>query len=297
MRLSHHLQTLGLSSADAKKAMSAGKVFLSGIPTADGGRDIDPSQVELRPTAPKLVPGRDLAILHRDKDLIVVWKPAGLLSVPARKEGGHRNVVGLVRKLTGSGLAVHRLDEPTSGLMMVAANRDAQEAIKAQLEAHTVKRQYLAIAAGRAKRAKWTEDNFLVRNRGDGRRGGVQEEPPEDARRAVTHFKAIESVGSRATLFSAELETGRTHQVRIHLSERRHPILGDSLYASPRIAQAAPRLALHACVLGVQHPRTGQQLYFEAPLADDMEQLRRHLMHGGDDQKTTGKRRSRKKRR
>lgn len=299
MRLNHHLQTLGLSAAEAKKAMSSGKVFHLGIPTADGGRDIIPEHVELRLTAPRLVPGRDLVIVHKDADLVIVWKPAGLLAVPARKEGGHRSVLGLVRRLTGTGLAVHRLDEQTSGLMMVARTETAQEALKDQLEVHSVKRRYLAIVSGKPKRKAWTEESHLVRNRGDGLRGSlrgsIKGEPPEDARHAITHFEKLQAVGPRATLVGAILKTGRTHQVRIHLSERRLAILGDPLYATLPITKAAPRLALHACVLGLEHPRTGATLHFEAPLADDLEQLRRHLIHEAD----TPQRRSRgrKKRR
>jgi 23S rRNA pseudouridine1911/1915/1917 synthase len=297
MRLSHHLKALGLSAAEAKKAMSTGKVFLDGIPTSDGGREVDEERVELRPNARRLVPGRDLVMVHRDKDLVIVWKPAGMLSVAARKEGGHKNVVGLVRKLTGSGLAVHRLDEPTSGLMMVAQNRNAQDALKAQLEVHSVERRYIAIAAGRPKRERWTAESHLVRNRGDGRRGSCRGEPPEEARHAITHLERLALAGPRACLFAARLETGRTHQVRIHLSEARHPILGDPLYAPAGVTRAAPRLALHAATLGLEHPRTGVSMCFEAPLADDLEQLRRQLLHNDAEPEQRGKRRRRKKRR
>ena len=277
--------------------MSTGKVFLDGIPTSDGGRDVEPDRVELRLTAPRLVPGRDLVIVHRDKDLVVVWKPAGLLSVAAGKAGGHRNVVGLVRKLTGAGLPVHRLDEPTSGLMMVARNLDAQQHLKAQLEVHSVERRYLALAAGRPMRATWTSETHLVRNRGDGKRGSAQREPPEEARHAITEFQVVESLGPRSFLVAAQLRTGRTHQVRIHLSERRHPIFGDSLYAPTPVARAAPRLALHAAVLGLEHPRTGERLRFETPLADDLEQLRRSLCHGEATTPRSSGGRRRKKRR
>jgi len=275
--------------------MGSGKVFHRGIPTADGGRDIVPEHVELRLTAPRLVPGRDLVIVHKDADLVIVWKPAGLLAVPARKEGGHRSVVGLVRKLTGTGLAVHRLDEQTSGLMMVARTETAQEALKAQLEVHSVSRRYLAIVSGRPKRKAWTEESHLVRNRGDGRRGSIKGEPTEDARHAITHFEMLEAAGRRATLVGATLQTGRTHQVRIHLSERRLAILGDPLYAPMHTVKAAPRLALHACVLGLEHPRTGAVLHFEAPLADDLEQLRRHLIHEGDTAPQRSRRRKKRR--
>ena len=114
MRLSDHLAALDLKGAAARKAMGTGKVFVHGIPTSDAGREVEAHAVEYRPTAARLTPGRDMVIVHKDDDLVVVWKPSGLLSVKAAKEGGHLNVVGLVSKLIGgTALAVHRLDEGT----------------------------------------------------------------------------------------------------------------------------------------------------------------------------------------
>jgi 23S rRNA pseudouridine1911/1915/1917 synthase len=301
MRLSKHLQALGLSNAEAKRAMASGKVFLRGLPTSDGGRDVDPDTVELRPAAPKIVPGRDLVILHNDAEMVVVYKPAGLLAVPAGKAGGHLNVVGLVGKLTGTGLAVHRLDQQCSGLMMVAKTQAAQMAIKAQLEVHSVTRRYFALASGTPRHTKWTINNYLIRNRGDGLRGAAKGTPPADARNAITHFECLQKVGKRNTLVRATLQTGRTHQVRIHLSECRNAILGDDLYAPFPIARAAARLALHAYELGLDHPRTGKRLHFQIPLADDMEQLRRHYIFEAskppEEHQRSAKKKARKKKR
>jgi 23S rRNA pseudouridine1911/1915/1917 synthase len=288
MRLRDHLRQLGMSTAEARKALQNGKVFLCGIPSADGGRDIEPSEVEVRPEAARLTPGRDLVIVYRDADVVVVWKPSGLLSVPARKTDGHRNVVGLVRKLIGAGLAVHRIDQPTSGLMMVARNETAQQALKAQLEVHSVERRYLALVSGRPSADAWTVDNHLTVDRGDGRRGSIRQRA--DTKHAVTHFRVVASHPRGVVLVGARLETGRTHQVRIHLSEGRLPILGDSVYAPVAVTRAAPRLALHAAVLGFKHPRSGKDMRFEAPLPDDLSQLLRELAHPNAHAKLNAKR-------
>jgi len=280
MRLSEHLSRLGLSSADVKKALRNGKVFFHGIPTADGGRDVEPFQVEYRPDAPKLTPGRDLVIVHKDDDLVVIWKPAGMLSVPAGKAGGHLNALGLVGKLTRNPcLAVHRIDQNTSGLMMIARNEPAQRKLKAQLEVHSVERRYLAIVAGKPPEKQWTVVNHMVEDRGDGLRGSCEGKPPDFAKRAKTHFSHLARLSKRTNLIEAKLETGRTHQVRIHLAENNLPILGDDRYATPAVQRQASRLCLHAVVLGIVHPSTGETLRFTSPLPDDMEQIRRGLIH------------------
>jgi len=280
MRLSDHLKHLGFSSADAKRAMRSGRVRLHGIPTADAGREVQPFQVEILSEGPKITPGRDLVIVHKDEHFVVVWKPAGMLSVQAGKAGGHLNVVGLVRKLTGGdAYPVHRLDQDTSGLMMVARTLSAQTALKDQLEVHSVERAYVALVLGRPPKPRWVVSNHLVDDRGDGLRGSITPPFPPFAKRAKTAFSSLERVGKRANLVEARLETGRTHQVRIHLSEGGLPILGDTRYGSPASQRMAPRLALHAAVLGVDHPVTGERMRFTCGLPDDIEQTRRSLLH------------------
>ena len=280
MRLSEHLSRLGLSNAEAKKALRGGKVFFHGIPTADGGREIEPYQVTVQRDAPKLTPGRDLVIVHKDDDLVVVWKPAGMLSVRAGKDGGHLNALGLVGKLTGSPvLPVHRLDQDTSGLMMMARHPTSQEALKAQLEVHHVERRYVALVLGKTEQKKWTVSNHLVEDRGDGLRGSIEAPFPPFAKHAKTRFTGLQRINKRVSLIEAQLETGRTHQVRIHLSEGRLPILGDKRYGTAAAQRLAQRLCLHAIVLGIEHPKTGENIRFTSPLPDDMEQLRRGLIH------------------
>ena len=276
MRLSDHLKHLGFSSADAKRAMRSGRVRLHGIPTADAGREIQPFQVEVLTEGPKLTPGRDLVVVHRDEHFVVVWKPAGMLSVQAGKAGGHLNVVGLVRKLTGGeAFPVHRLDQDTSGLMMVARTVSAQTALKAQLEVHSVERAYVALVLGRPPKSKWTVSTTSWKTAVTVC-GSIT--APIHHSAGETHSQP-RRVGKRANLVEARLETGRTHQVRIHLSEAGLPILGDTRYGTPAAQRMAPRLALHAAVLGVDHPVTGERLRFTCGLPDDIEQARRGLIH------------------
>lgn len=277
LRLVEHLRALGHTNRVARNLLDTGKVSYAGIPTADEGRMVDPARVEISMRAPRLRPNLDLAVVFRDQHLAVVYKPPGMLAVEAPGRRGEANVVATVRRLLGAGHAVHRLDEPTSGLMMVALTEPCQLQIKELLFHHDIERVYLAIVAGHFPTAPLTVVSKLVRDRGDGLRGSDDEADDSEAKEAVTHFRRLEAVGPRASLVEARLETGRTHQVRIHLSERGFPILGDRLYGSRGSEGGAPRLALHAAQLGLRHPFGGAALRFEAPLADDLEKLRRQL--------------------
>ena len=277
-RLIDHLRSLNFTNREARELLEAGKVIYCGVPTADAAREVDAARVTVRRDAPRLKPNRDLAIVFRDEHLAVVCKPPGMLSVSAPGRRDVRSVIGVVRHLLGSAFAVHRLDEPTSGLMMVALTEECRRRIKEILFNHRVERGYLALVAGLFPEEPCTVRTALVRNRGDGLRGSSMDEDEDGAREAVTHLNLREHLGRRASLVEARLETGRTHQVRIHLSEKRFPIFGDDLYAPPGVAQAAPRLALHAFRLGFKHPFSKVELVFEAPLADDLEALRRRLL-------------------
>ena len=268
------LKDLGLSNAEIKQAGANGKVLVRGVPTADGGRMVYADEVQYLPDARKIRPGRDLVILHRDYNIAVVNKPSGWLSVKANNQRSKADVVSFVGKLFKESFAVHRLDQDTSGVMMVALDEDSQYRIKELFEVHDVERRYLALVQGRPGKSKWTVESNLVRNRGDGKRGTGEDD--EEGKRALTHFKIIERLRG-ATLVEATLETGRTHQVRIHLAEAGHPVLGDKLYGNEGSSRRFPRVALHAAVLGFDHPSTQLKMRFDVPLADDMEKLRRDL--------------------
>lgn len=267
IRLIDHLKTLGLSNREARKALSSGKVLLRGCPTGDAGRDVEPAEVQYRPNAPSVVIGRDPFVLFHDPSLAILWKPSGMLSVPAPHRHDETNLIAFAGRLFGHAYPVHRLDEETSGLMMVALKPETQDALKLQLERHEVDRRYLALVQGRFPETAAVR-NTLVRDRGDGLRGSGPGGKP-----AATQFRRLEALQG-ATLVEARLETGRTHQVRIHLTELGHGVLGDPLYGN---RGSAPRLALHAWRLAFKHPFGGKEVRVEVPLADDLERLRREL--------------------
>lgn len=170
--------------------------------------------------------------------------------------------------------AVHRLDRDTSGLLVFARTNEAETALIRIFRKHTIDRSYLAVVHGLPK--SQTVKSHLVRDRGDGLRGSTTLRPlPDDAQHAVTHIKPLKRIGD-LSLIECRLETGRTHQIRIHLSELGHMLCGEGTYTHPlgkpatKDTSAAPRQALHAAELGFVHPITGEKLHFRAPLPDDL---------------------------
>jgi 23S rRNA pseudouridine1911/1915/1917 synthase len=164
---------------------------------------------------------------------------------------------------------VHRLDRETSGLVVFTRTWLAKQSLSLQFRRHSVHRRYLAIAHGDVRSA--TIRSFLIEDRGDGLRGSARGRPPADARGAVTHVERVEGL-RRATLVSCRLETGRTHQIRIHLSEAGSPLVGEHVYIrgfSGEIVEA-PRLMLHALELGFVHPATEREVRWELPIPADM---------------------------
>lgn len=252
----------GLSPRDARARAHEGRVWLGDTPIVDLSRESFDFPVRLFPDRPRHEVGREAAVVHRDPHLCVVYKPSGLLSVPApgRREP---SVLRAVEGWFGRALAVHRIDEGTSGLLLVALSEACQLALKTLFEVHDIERSYLALVRGVPRDRQRTIRSHLVRNRGDGKRGSDQES--DDGKLAVTHFRVVDTFHD-VSLIQATLETGRTHQVRIHLSEWGHPILGDELYGGPRFS----RLALHATALGFKHPNTAQSMRFVSPLPDEL---------------------------
>jgi 23S rRNA pseudouridine1911/1915/1917 synthase len=172
-------------------------------------------------------------------------------------------------------VAVHRLDRDTSGLMLFARHRRAAERLGKLFRAHAVDRRYQAVVIG-ATEAQ-TFDSYLIRDRGDGHRGVASDPIPEDAQRAITHIRPIERIGDY-TIIECKLETGRTHQIRIHLAEAGHPLCGETIYqraANGEIIRPdlshAPRQALHSSALRFAHPMTGEVLRFQSAWPGDLQ--------------------------
>jgi 23S rRNA pseudouridine1911/1915/1917 synthase len=185
--------------------------------------------------------------------------------------------------------AVHRLDRETSGLMVFARTVTAERGLMQQFKRHSTQRRYVAVALGRV--TEQTIETRLARDRGDGRRGSTTN--PNAGKRAVTHVRPIEffEVGDANqvyTLVECRLETGRTHQIRIHLAERGHPLCGERVYRQPLFGKpmedssGAPRVALHAAELGFVHPISGEEMRFEMPLPRDLKEFVERLRSGRD---------------
>jgi len=273
-----------LSFTRAKHEVESGRVAVDGEPQQDPGAWVDAGQrLEWRPDAParRRVQTPAVEIVHADDDVVVAVKPAGLLTqpTPERERDTLYSRVSLAlgrRREGGRGFlaVVHRLDKETSGLVAFAASRRALESLQAQLEEHSMGRIYDAVVEGVVERAAGSFDWALV---GDGthRKRGVAA-PGERGKPAVTHWR-VEHRYPLATRVAAQLETGRTHQIRIHFAHAGHPVVGDRVYRPsrlPRFPIAFPRLALHAAELAFDHPRSGRRLTFQAPLPEDY----RHLL-------------------
>lgn len=269
--------------------IASGKVFVDDRPELDPGCPVRTGQrLELRLNAPKPQTQQRLAsdaIVFLDAHVVVVRKPAGISSVPY--EPGERgtlqelvrawlNRTAASRRERGRGDlgVVHRIDKETSGLLVFTRSLDAKRGLDQQMRDHSVERRYFAIAHGGVQPR--TIESRIVANRGDGVRGSTRD--PRLGQRAVTHVAAVEAL-SGATLISCRLETGRTHQIRIHLSEAGHPLLGERVYTRghPGPFLPAPRVMLHAAVLGFVHPVRGNALRFEEPIPDDMQRVIRGL--------------------
>jgi 23S rRNA pseudouridine1911/1915/1917 synthase len=284
----------GCTWSRARTLCTEGRVIV------DGHRNLDPasrvaagSVVVVDEQAPRIrsSPLEPSAIVFADRDLVVVDKPAGILSFP--DEPGARGTLAdftraLLRAMRwGPDLAlatVHRLDRDTSGLMVFARNAEATRRLAAQFRAHDIDRVYVAIAHGEV--AATRVETVIVPDRGDGIRGSFglfrrgSGEPPASGKRAVTHVNPVTALAG-ATLIQCRLDTGRQHQIRIHLAELGHPLLGERVYIRDYAGRKleAARTMLHAHTLGFAHPRTGERILFERPPPDDflfmVEALRR----------------------
>ncbi|WP_078430668.1 RluA family pseudouridine synthase [Alkalihalobacterium alkalinitrilicum] len=221
----------------------------------------------------------DLEIVYEDEDVIVVNKPRGMVVHPAPGHSSGTLVNGLMyhcKDLSGiNGVIrpgiVHRIDKDTSGLLMVAKNDRAHESLVNQLKAKTTKRVYKAIAHGVISHDVGTIEAPIGRDKKDRQSMTVT----EDGRDAVTHFTVLERFDNY-TYVQCELETGRTHQIRVHMKYIGFPIAGDPKYG-PKKTLNIEGQALHAAVLGFEHPRTKENLLFEAPLPQEMVTLLEEL--------------------
>jgi 23S rRNA pseudouridine1911/1915/1917 synthase len=270
----------GITRSRARRWIDEGLVELNDRPARPSRRVAAGDILRARPPVPIPPAARPeaipLAVLHEDEDLIVVDKPAGLVVHPGPGHARGTLVNALLHHcgdLAGIGGVlrpgiVHRLDRGTSGVLVAAKHDEAHLALAKQFREHRVERVYLALARGTPRDDSGRIELPIGRHPRDRKRMSVSTRTARSARTAWTVCRRFP--GSDAALLEVRPETGRTHQIRVHLAATGHPIVGDAVYGRPR-RKAFPidRPALHAAVLGFDHPRGGERYRFEAPLPPD----------------------------
>jgi 23S rRNA pseudouridine1911/1915/1917 synthase len=252
------------STTTLRKMLQSGRVRVNGEVEKDAKRILEADEVV--DVAQKLVQETlppDLALLYEDDTIFVVIKSHGLLTVATEREREKTAQAYLndylKRKGEGRIHIVHRLDRETSGVLVFAKDFATREALKERFAAHDIERVYIAVVEGAMEKLSGTIRSHL-RERRDLRMESVDAHP--DAKLAITHYRTI-AANDRYSMLEVTLETGRKNQIRAHLSEERHPIVGDRLYGST--SNPLGRLGLHAKFLGFDHPVTGERMSFTAP--------------------------------
>ncbi len=272
---------LGFSRTFAAEVAAAGGVEQDGRPLGKSDRLLAGAWVDVTwhdRSAPEVVPIAvpDLGIIYRDDDIIVVDKPAGVAAHPSLGWDGPTVLgalaaAGIPVATTGAAERqgiVHRLDVGTSGLMVVAANERAYTALKRAFKEREVHKIYHAVVQGHPDPLAGTIDAPIGRHRSHSWKFAVR----PDGKDSVTHYETLEAF-PRASLLEIELETGRTHQIRVHMAEQRHPCVGDPLYGSdPTLAAklGLTRQWLHAKQLSFEHPASGERVTFDSPYPADL---------------------------
>jgi len=276
----------GLTRAEVSDLIAEGAVAVRGrvvvkpsVRLAEG----DELAVEVPDAAPEPVavpePDVEVPIVHADDDVIVVDKPQELVVHPGAGNARGTMVAGLLARfpdLAGVGEPerpgiVHRLDKGTSGLLVVARTPDAYDSLVAQLSSRTVERRYLTLVWGVPEPATGVVDAPIGRSRRDPTRMAVS----STGREARTRYEVLQRFTEPidAALLECRLETGRTHQIRVHLAAIEHPVVGDPRYRGKRTSFVTPRMFLHAHSLTFDHPRTGERISFRSPLPADLQEV------------------------
>lgn len=268
----------GVSTRFLRKLKEEDHILLDGVPTKafEHGKRGQILQVEMpRETSwfePEDIP---VDVIYEDEDLIVVNKQPGLVVHPTNGKPNHTMVNGLAKRMMDRGeeykiRLVNRLDMDTSGICIVAKNGYCQDFFMKQMEKNQVEKTYRAFVRGTLTGAG-TIDLPIGRKENDPYRRAVR----EDGAPSVTHYRSLSTFEKNYSLVELVLETGRTHQIRVHMAHLGYPLISDHLYGAGEAEHdLIPRQALHACAISFLHPRTRERLFLEAPLPEDMIRLR-----------------------
>lgn len=263
-----------ITRSRAGSLIDEGHILVGGKKAGKAGYKLragDEITIEIPEAAPASIEAQDieLNILYQDEDLAVVYKPSGMVVHPAAGNPDGTMVNALLKHLDHlSGIGgeirpgiVHRIDKDTSGLLLVAKNDFAHLSLSEQIKAHSVQRAYMAIVQGGMKQEEGSVEGPIGRHPVDRKKMAIV----PDGRDALTYWKVIEPLKG-ATLLECRLTTGRTHQIRVHMTSIGHPLLGDPLYGPKKMPYPVNGgQLLHAFRIGFVHPRTGEEMLFEAP--------------------------------
>ena len=273
----------GLSRSYIQKILKNGGVLVNGKAEKSSYRVLPGDVVEVtapEPTEPEIVAEKmDLDILYEDQDIILINKPKGMVVHPAAGHYSGTLVNGLMDHCRGdlSGIngvmrpgIVHRIDMDTTGVLIVCKNDFAHQSIAEQLKVHSITRKYYAIVHGVIKEDQGTVNAPIGRHPTDRKKMSIN---AKNGKEAVTHYRVLRRF-TAYTYVECQLETGRTHQIRVHMASIHHPLLGDTVYGPAKgPISGLEGQTLHAGVLGIIHPRTGKYMEFSAPLPEYFQKL------------------------
>ena len=278
-------ESYGISRSQAKTVIESDGASVNGVKRFKSGFELrEGDEVEFCVPPPRELEVKaeniPLDIVYQDEYMAVINKPQGMVVHPAQSYTKGDTLVNALlfnfEDLSGiNGVIrpgiVHRLDKDTSGLIVIAKNDEAHRSLAAQIEKKTASRIYIGLCDGNFKQDSGTVDAPIGRNKRDRKKMAIV----EGGKRAVTHYRVLDRFGAY-TLVRFELETGRTHQIRVHIASLGHPIVGDSVYGGSTKLYGKGQL-LHACMLTLTHPHTGEKMCFTAPLPDAFKQTLRTL--------------------
>lgn len=291
MRLDQYVaERESITRSAAQKWIESGCVTVSGIARPKNYRLRLGDDVEILPPEPIEAEAKaeeiPLSVIYMDDDLVIVNKPKGMVVHPAAGNPSGTMVNALLHLCAGelSGIGgvirpgiVHRIDKDTSGLLAVAKNDAAHLSLAEQISSHTFERKYLALCRGNLRQDEGEIDAPIGRHPVDRKKMAIV----KDGKEAQTHFTVLERFGD-ATLIACQLRTGRTHQIRVHMASKGHPLLGDTVYGGEgtkderMLREVLCGQCLHAATISFRHPKSGELMRFEAPLPDWFETVLAH---------------------
>ena len=280
---SYLAQKENISRVTVKRLLEEGNILVNKKQVKPSYKVQENDKIEIQEEKPKEIELKaqniPISILYEDSDMLIVNKPKGMVVHPANgnPDGTLVNAIMAICKDSLSGIGgeirpgiVHRLDKNTSGAVIIAKNNNSHIALSNMLKNHEIKKTYIALVRGIVKENEATINMPIARSTSDRKKMAVD----RNGKEAITHFKVLERFPTEGvTLLEVKIETGRTHQIRVHLSNIGYPIIGDDIYSNGKNKWGIEGQCLHAQALELNHPITGKHMYIEAPLPEYLNQI------------------------